>query len=288
MDIRKAAVAAAGAGVTAAQLEAINRFAKTPLKEEEVYIFSVRLCDDQVDRDGERFDTDALPELARLFVGKTGVIDHAWSADRQLARIFETRVIREGGVSYIKAWAYMLRSDKTADAIAEIEGGIKKEVSVGCSMARRVCSVCGADFGTCSHRKGEQYGNETCTVVLKDPADAYEFSFVAVPAQREAGVLKGFGGALKEAELQALQADAALGRQYREDLRRDIVRLGLALDCGLDEDALAFVARAMDDGRLQKAKKAMERRANARFPAVCQLPRAGKGGETPVGAEFLI
>ena len=114
MEILKAAMAAAGPEATAAQLEQINRFAKKPLGREDVYVFSVRLCDDQVDRDGERFDTDALPELARLFVGKTGVVDHAWSADRQLARIFETKVIRENGVSYSKAWAYMLKTDKTA------------------------------------------------------------------------------------------------------------------------------------------------------------------------------
>ena len=289
MEILKAAMAAAGPEATAAQLEQINRFAKKPLGREDVYVFSVRLCDDQVDRDGERFDTDALPELARLCVGKTGVVDHAWSADRQLARIFETKVIRENGVSYIKAWAYMLKTDKTAEAIAEIEGGIKKEVSVGCSMARSVCSICGADFGSCQHRKGEAYGNEVCAAVLKESVDAYEFSFVAVPAQREAGVLKGFGaGDGGSAEHKALMADAALGRKYREELRGEIVRLGLTLEFGLDAEALRFVAKAMDDEQLQKTKKALEHIAADRFPAMCQLPQAGKPAEQPVGAEFLI
>ena len=33
------------------ELEAVNRFAKTVLTEEQVYIFSVRLCDNEVDRD---------------------------------------------------------------------------------------------------------------------------------------------------------------------------------------------------------------------------------------------
>ena len=37
------------------ELEAVNRFAKTVLTEEQVYIFSVRLCDNEVDRDLERF-----------------------------------------------------------------------------------------------------------------------------------------------------------------------------------------------------------------------------------------
>lgn len=289
MDIQKAAVAAAGTEPSEAQMEQLNRFAKTPLRREDVYVFSVRLCDDQIDRDGERFDTAALPALARLFVGKTGVVDHAWSADRQMARIFQTQVMQEGGVSYIKAWAYMLRTERTADAIAEIEGGIKKEVSVGCSMGKSVCSVCGADYGGCAHRKGEAYGGEVCAAVLKEPLDAYEFSFVAVPAQREAGVLKGFGdGAPKAAAYKALQRDAALGRQYRKDLQEEIVRLGLVLDFGLDEEALRFVAKAMDDEQLRRAKSAMARRTAALFPPACQLPQAGKPDDKPLGAEFLI
>ena len=285
--IEKAA-ASAGGTATEAQLEAINRFAKTPLSAEEVYVFQVRLCDDQPDRDGEKFAAEALPELARLFVGKTGVMDHTWSADRQLARIFETEVVREDGVSFIRAWAYMLKNEKTAGVIAEIEGGIKKEVSVGCSMGRAVCSICGADAGTCEHRKGEQYGNEICYTVLTDPLDAYEFSFVAVPAQPEAGVLKEYGGMKGEKAWKAMETDAALGRQYREALRKDVVRLGLVLDCGLDADALAFVAKTLDDGRLRRVRTAMERRANASYPALTQLPRARREEEKPVEEEFLI
>ena len=32
-------------------------------------------------------DTAALPRMAELFRGKTGICDHQWSADRQIARI---------------------------------------------------------------------------------------------------------------------------------------------------------------------------------------------------------
>ena len=53
-----------------AELAAINRFAKSPLRAEEVYTFSLRLCDNEVDRDWERFDTAALNTLGDLFVGR--------------------------------------------------------------------------------------------------------------------------------------------------------------------------------------------------------------------------
>ena len=158
MEIRKEAQAASSGTPTAVQLEAINALAKARLNGEQVYVFSLRLCDDQIDRDFERFDEAALPGLAKLFIGKTGIVDHRWSTENQVARIFETQVVQEKGTSYIKAWAYIRRGGANDEIIADIEAGIKKEVSVGCAMGRAVCSVCGSEYGTCGHLKGESYG----------------------------------------------------------------------------------------------------------------------------------
>ena len=57
MEIKKATEAVSSGMPTALQLEAINAQAKATLTAEQVYVFSLRLCDDQVDRDCERFDT---------------------------------------------------------------------------------------------------------------------------------------------------------------------------------------------------------------------------------------
>ena len=130
MEVKKSTEAVGGGVPSAVQLEAINAQAKGKLTEDQVYVFSVRLCDDQVDRDMERFDTAALPALAKLFIGKTGIVDHRWSSDGQVARIFATEVVREEGISYIKAWAYIRRGGHAEEIIADIEAGIKKEVSV--------------------------------------------------------------------------------------------------------------------------------------------------------------
>ena len=80
------------------ELACINQFAKTELTEEQVYVFSVRLCDNEVDRDFERFDTAALERLGELFVGKSGIFDHQWSAKGQTARIYRTEVMREAAM----------------------------------------------------------------------------------------------------------------------------------------------------------------------------------------------
>ena len=288
MNIQKAAAVTASGHPDEAQLAKINLYSKTPLKAEEVYCFSVRLCDDLPDRDYERFDTAALPVLAELFRGKTGIADHDWSAERQIARIFDTEVLSENGASYIRAHCYMLRTEKNADLISEIEGGIKKEVSVGCAVRRTICSVCGKPYGTCEHRKGLDYDGETCYAVLCDPTDAYEFSFVAVPAQRQAGVLKRKGGVCMTLQelvtksgtpelcdrLKTLEEEAQFGRECREAMVAETVALGLLLDFGADEATLQKAFSALDSRRLRTLKAAMAQKAAVLFPPEAQLPRS--------------
>ena len=63
MEIFKEASAVGTGAPDAAELEKINRYSKTPLTAEQVYRFQVRLCDDQPDRDLERFDRASLPRL---------------------------------------------------------------------------------------------------------------------------------------------------------------------------------------------------------------------------------
>ena len=225
MKIMKDTVGGEGAALNPGDLELIGALARRPLGAEEVYTFSVRLCDNEIDRDFERFTLQTLEELAPLFVGKAGIFDHQWSARGQAARIYKTQVVREGpqltragdGYCWLKGWAYMVRTEGNRDLIAEIEGGIKREVSVGCAVERVVCSICGQELDSCPHEKGEEYDGQVCHGVLTGAADAYEWSFVAVPAQRKAGVIKSAGRRLED--------EARLGRKYLKGLRHEMVRL---------------------------------------------------------------
>jgi hypothetical protein len=274
-------------------LRLINALSRKELKAEEVYLFSVRLCDNEVDRDGERFSTGTLEELAGMFVGKSGIFDHQWSASGQAARIYKTEVVREpenltqagDGYCWLKGYAYMVRTERTRDLICEIEAGIKKEVSVGCAVERSVCSICGADLrqGACGHRKGEYYDGQLCFVSLEGAKDAYEFSFVAVPAQPKAGVVKGAGQSgltLKELtaenvecrkELERLEEEAALGRQYLGQLREDVLRLGLLSGLGLEREMLKSLTDKLSCGELTALKEAYGSRAAERYPIKTQL-----------------
>lgn len=306
MILRKEAVVGVGAQEEEQlnrELEAMNLQSKTPLTKEQVYLFSVRLCDNQVDRDGEYFDRAALEQLALMFVGKSGIFDHEWSAKNQTARIYRTQVVDEAGLveesgescCFLKGYAYMLRNEENESLIAEIEGGIKKEVSVSCSVGACLCSICGNDMNNrqlCSHVKGREYGGKRCVAKLTDPTDAYEWSFVAVPAQVRAGVMKALGDWAKDqphlAKLEGealaksfsqMEEEARLGRAYLEQLRGETVRLGLLAQEGMESQSLAAICEKLSPEELWAMKAAFQVAAEKKFPLAPQLRYQTKGQE---------
>lgn len=180
------------------ELRLINKQTLRELTAEEVFTFRLAACDNQVDRDYERFTDKALEGLAPLFVGKSVLMDHMWTAANQTARVYAADVETRGEIKQLVLRCYMPRCEATAGTISAIESGILKECSVGCRMGSAICSICGADQAKacCEHRHGRTYDGALCVMALDDPQDAYEVSFVAVPAQPEAGVIKSkrYGG----------------------------------------------------------------------------------------------
>lgn len=185
-------------------LKAINRYTLRDLTADEVFAFKVAMCDNAIDRDHEVMTKDTLQKLADLYRGKTVLVDHEWKTENQCARIYETYIEDAAGIdtgtdeTYCRLMAkcYLVRKDSNIDMITDIEAGIRKEVSVGFRVGAAVCSICGADQTKvlCEHMPGQEYNGETCYFALKDPQDAYEVSFVAVPAQPRAGTTKTYGG----------------------------------------------------------------------------------------------
>ncbi|MGN0621241.1 MAG: hypothetical protein ACI4I9_05175 [Porcipelethomonas sp.] len=248
------------------KLEKLNRFTRREHKVDEVYIFDVVLCDNEIDRDGERFSVPALRKLKELFVGKTGISDHEAKSSGQTARIFDTVLETDSGrktaagEDYVclKASAYMVRTNANSDLIREIDGGIKKEVSVSCSAGKRICSVCGADRNKkgCQHVCGKKYGSKTAHVILDDIKDAYEWSFVAVPAQISAGVTRKFfggDGAQEEGETEPI-IEKLCGM-----LRSDITKLCFLSSSQECSKAIAASAEKMSPQELMDFKSVLEK-----------------------------
>src|SRR5699024_12149642 len=115
--------------------------------------------------------------------------------------------------------------------------------------------------------------------------DAYEWSFVAVPAQRKAGIIKGLtagsglslrkllagqGAAL--AELEALEREAALGRSYMTGLRREAVRLAGMADEALDLRTFAAATDKLDEAQLKELTAACPLRAEVKHPPLPPRP----------------
>ena len=203
------------------------------------------------------------------------------------------------------ARAYLPRSEKTQDMILALDSGIKKEVSVGCAVKQRICSICGEDIAHCQHRKGQEYGGRLCYATLHEPTDAYEWSFVAVPAQKEAGVIKGLhkgfeayhyqGGVnltiekklfsegeqhFTEEERQelaklylALQQKAQDGEMVRKKLTEDITGLSaIVLPC-LCVETVRKMTEGLSVAQLDEMKNAFESKAAEKLPLRPQLYR---------------
>lgn len=278
-------------------LKKINQYTRRDFDADSLYVFTVTLCDNDIDRDFEKFSVSALEELKTLFVGKTGISDHSMKSSDQKARVFETWVEKSDtkrtadGEEYymLKAKAYMLKNDENKAFIEELDAGIKKEVSVSCSSSKAVCSICGKDKrqGRCEHISGKKYKGKIAYTILSDISDAYEFSFVAVPAQRQAGVTKAFDFT-KESTMEdiiktlknmgddtsvskkqinsllnyvdTLEDEAELGRQYKKSLADEVVRLCATAMPEMDIKTFSSVAQVMTAKELLSFKEAFTKK----------------------------
>ena len=314
-----------------AELKLINKLTRRTFEEDEIYKFTVVLCDNDIDRQFERFADESLEKLAELYIGKTGVLDHNPTSSNQTARIFDCKVetvkgkTNKLGAPYkrLVARAYMPKCEKNENVILEIDSGIKKEVSVGCAVERKICSICGENVSKkkCAHKKGSKYKTgssfQICHTILKDPTDAYEWSFVAIPAQPEAGVIKAFkllpkGGeksmndiikSLKIGKSVTLSSEESKGLfehiknleqkasesdLYRSSLTKDIIKLSALTQSEFSEDIIKTVADKLPMDMLQTLKKSFQKKVAKVIPSVPQFSIKKSESESPKNIQFKI
>ena len=143
-----------------------------------------------------------------MVVVRGGSNVNIWAMKNQVARLYRVELQKTAEknslgepLMQLLGSAYMLRTAENESLINSIEGGIVKEVSVGFGIKKLTCSICGEQLKRSwreptkcknDHIKGQTVDGQTCIGLMEEPTDAYEFSFVAVPAQRGAGTTKAF------------------------------------------------------------------------------------------------
>lgn len=284
----------------------INEYSLRPLEKDEIFSFSVKLCDNDIDRDFERFNKESLKALEKLFVGKTGILNHSMKSEDQTCRTYKTQFIVDNEQKtvdglpymYLKAWCYTVKSEKNQPLIKDIESGIKKEVSISCASNSRICSVCGKTH--CGHIQGKEYDGEICYKTLTNITDAYEWSFVAVPAQRQAGVTKSFKKeksmenilksikeekslTLNEKEVKmlsdymdSLKEKSLDGEKYRESLITDAKKSFALAIPSIKSECVDEILKNLSSDTLENLCTSLEKHTKSILPPVSQLYKEEK------------
>lgn len=171
-------------------------------------------------------------------------------------------------------------------------------------VKKRVCSVCGAE--SCVHVPGKTYNGKRCVRILSGAADAYEFSFVAVPAQRAAGVVKKFSPRFEESEkkkevktvydivkkladgedsvtvakeelnmlkteLKALFDRAECGDRYRAALCERIYKLSAVAQPEFKRGLTEAITKSLGIAELEEMAAALAKAAERKMPVMPQL-----------------
>lgn len=205
------------------QLAQINQFTRTPKTAEQLVVLPMWACNDLVDRDIDRFRTEAIRSFASLPqpfspIGKSFMIGHDYTK-LPVGRIFDAKTEVVEGVTFLKVYAYMPNTAQYAEYLENVDFGIHWAVSVGVVFNDAYCNVGDehpwgywgywCDHG---HEKGLYYdpksdktdswgyplpvdagakGAELCVRDLANPSDFYEISQVYLGAQFYAELEKG-------------------------------------------------------------------------------------------------
>ena len=159
------------------------------------------------------------------------------------------------------------------------------------------------------------YNSKLCCGELTDPYDAYEWSFVAVPAQKLAGVTKSAYTKGKENDMNkilsmieskksftlsdsdcsklsayigSLQQSAKDGVFYRDSLTGEVVRLSAVVQPDISRETMESIAKTMTVAQLKEFKTAFEKKKNESIVPVPQLYNEKNKSETVLNGQFKI
>ena len=183
-------------------LDIINKMGNIDIKRDEILCFTLRSADIAVDRSYEHFTDGALQRMAEMSVGKSFLMDHNWSTDSHIGKIYAAKAVDGALMQKV----YVANEDYNRKTIKNILLGIYDKVSVGfgVDLGSMMCDSCGNKSfydEACMHNVGctDEKGGMT-TITIKDISDYYEVSLVPVPAQRDAGISRSYTKSLNDTQ----------------------------------------------------------------------------------------
>ena len=182
-------VAGQPSGIADGDLDAINEFALTPLTADQVIVRTAYLANDQVDDRFTRTLPPAIDKIATLLAGAPLMRNHdgreGHSEGLPVGRWFRGWTETDAAGAYWDVGKfYMVRTAKTAELAAQMDGGVIDQVSINVwTLIRDLrCSVCNRNpymVGSgCAHIAGQKYGDKLCTVDQLDVDALDEVSLV--------------------------------------------------------------------------------------------------------------
>jgi hypothetical protein len=135
-----------------AQLAAINKFTRRPFTADELYIGQIRLANNAIDRDNERFSESILQEYLKTAVRKTFLMDHNKhdSSEKAIGKFFDVEIekmdlatakaetgedfILPAGVAevwFLSPWFYIPRAGIDDKWLVKIDAGVFDFASIG-------------------------------------------------------------------------------------------------------------------------------------------------------------
>ena len=133
------------------QLVRINQFTRKPLTADEIYVGQLRLANNAIDRDGERFSEEVLARFAATTIRKTMLMDHSReSKDSAVGKFFDVSIEKmalqqanaetgedlqlpagETEAQFLSPWFYIPVKGVDEQVIVKIDAGIYDFASIG-------------------------------------------------------------------------------------------------------------------------------------------------------------
>ncbi len=166
-------------------LNDVNKFTLRPLDRDEFAVFTMDLCNNQIDAHYSRFPLDELESINKMVPGRPFMERHDTKGTLPRGTFFRSRLHEDAAREYlsVRPDVYILHTEDNRGLIANIEGGVYRATSIGFSFMHPECSICHKDIRTCDHVPGRTYGEESCHYVMHDVVSVLEGSVVFSASQ---------------------------------------------------------------------------------------------------------